>query len=80
MEAGKPRYVTAISASDTIDGWRDRRAEGGIVMDVQSGEIICRGLSMPHSPRVHAGELWVLNSGTGELGVISREGDGEGNV
>ncbi|MES0885329.1 TIGR03032 family protein [Roseibium sp. SCP14] len=78
MEDGKPRYVTAVSASDTIDGWRDRRADGGIVMDVQSGEIICRGLSMPHSPRVHAGELWVLNSGTGELGVIRCEGSGEG--
>ena len=70
MEDGRARYVTAVSRSDTIDGWRDRRADGGIVMDVESGEVICSGLSMPHSPRVHNGKLWVLNAGTGELGRI----------
>jgi uncharacterized protein (TIGR03032 family) len=26
---------------------------------------------MPHSPRVHDGRLWVLNSGTGEIGMIN---------
>jgi uncharacterized protein (TIGR03032 family) len=70
MDDGVPRYVTAVSKSDTIDGWRDRRADGGIVVDVQSGEIVASGLSMPHSPRLHRGRLWVLNSGTGELGWI----------
>ncbi|WP_368911643.1 TIGR03032 family protein [Taklimakanibacter deserti] len=70
MEKGRPRYVTAVSRSDTIDGWRDRRANGGIVVDVDTGEIVCTGLSMPHSPRLVNGQLWVLNSGTGELGEI----------
>jgi uncharacterized protein (TIGR03032 family) len=70
MEKGKPRYVTAVSRSDTIDGWRDRRVNGGIVIDVESGEIVCSGLSMPHSPRVVDGRLWVLNSGSGELGEV----------
>ncbi|MEX1060710.1 MAG: TIGR03032 family protein [Methyloceanibacter sp.] len=72
MEDGVARYVTAVSKSDTIDGWRDRRFDGGIVLDVQSGEIVIGGLSMPHSPRVYAGKLWVLNSGTGEIGWIER--------
>ncbi len=71
MENGVPRYVTAVSRSDTIDGWRDRRADGGIVIDVESGEIVCTGLSMPHSPRLHNGMLWLLNSGTGELGTVN---------
>jgi uncharacterized protein (TIGR03032 family) len=70
MEDGVPRYVTAVSKSDTIDGWRDRRFDGGIVVDVQSGEIVVGGLSMPHSPRLYAGRLWVLNSGTGDLGWV----------
>jgi len=70
MENGKPAYVTAVSRSDTIDGWRDRRADGGIIIDVASNEIVCEGLSMPHSPRLHKDQLWVLNSGTGELGVV----------
>ncbi len=73
MEDGKPRYVTAVSRSDTIDGWRDRRADGGIVIDVDSNEIICQGLSMPHSPRLHGGELWLMNSGTGELGTVDQD-------
>src|SRR5690606_7386499 len=28
------------------------------------------GLSMPHSPRLHGGRLWLLNSGTGEFGAV----------
>jgi len=65
---GRPKYVTCISRSDTFDGWRDHRADGGVVVDVDTGEIVCAALSMPHSPRWHGGRLWVLNSGTGELG------------
>lgn len=70
MDEGRPRYVTAVSRSDTIDGWRDRRANGGIIVDVETGAIVCTGLSMPHSPRMADGQLWVLNSGTGELGEV----------
>ncbi len=78
MEDGEAAYVTAVSRSDTIDGWRDRRADGGIVIDVRKNEIICEGLSMPHSPRMHNGQLWVLNAGTGELGVVNRSEGGMG--
>ena len=70
MADGHPAYVTAASRSDTIDGWRDRRNDGGIVMDVRDNIIVCEGLSMPHSPRVWKGKLWLLNSGAGELGWI----------
>ncbi|WP_196260816.1 TIGR03032 family protein [Pelagibacterium limicola] len=72
MDGGRPAYVTAVSRSDTIDGWRDRRADGGVVIEVESGRIVAEGLSMPHSPRLHRGRLWVLNSGTGELGWVDR--------
>lgn len=78
MEDGEAAYVTAVSRSDTIDGWRDRRADGGIVIDVRRNEIVCEGLSMPHSPRMHNGKLWVLNSGTGELGVVNVSEGGKG--
>jgi uncharacterized protein (TIGR03032 family) len=73
LEGGRVRYVTAVSCSDTIDGWRDRRADGGVVIDVATGEVVCEGLSMPHSPRLAGGKLWVLNSGSGELGWVDRE-------
>lgn len=78
MQDGEPRYVTAVSKSDTIDGWRDRRGDGGVVIDVTTNKIVCEGLSMPHSPRIHNDKLWLLNSGTGELGVININEDGTG--
>lgn len=70
MVEGKPRYVTACSRSDVVDGWRDKRRDGGIIIDIESDEIILGGLSMPHSPRFYQGKLWVLNSGTGEFGYV----------
>ena len=70
MRDTEPAYVTAVSRSNTIDGWRDRRDGGGVVIDVARNEVVCEGLSMPHSPRWYEGQLWLLNSGTGELGVI----------
>jgi len=78
MDGSAPAYATAISRSDTIDGWRDRRADGGVVIDIRTNEIVCKGLSMPHSPRLHNGELWLLNSGTGELGVVTGLDTGKG--
>jgi uncharacterized protein (TIGR03032 family) len=70
MVDGAPKYVTAVCKSDGVDGWRDRRQDGGVVIDVQTNEIVCEGLSMPHSPRWANGKLWVLNAGTGELGWV----------
>ena len=76
MRAGEPRYVTAVSRSDVADGWRDHRRDGGIVLDVQSDEVLVDGLSMPHSPRWHDGRLWVLDSGTGTFGYVDLERGG----
>jgi len=70
MVDGKPKYVTAVCKSDAVDGWRDRRMSGGVVIDVETDEIVCEGLSMPHSPRWANGKLWVLNAGTGHLGYV----------
>lgn len=70
MYEGEPGWVTMISQSDVAEGWRDHRTDGGVVMDVKTNEVVCAGLSMPHSPRWYKGKLWVLNSGTGELGTV----------
>ena len=71
MKDGYPCYVTAVGQTDVADGWRDRRKDGGCVIDIESNEIVAKGLSMPHSPRVYKNRLWVLNSGTGYLGTIN---------
>jgi uncharacterized protein (TIGR03032 family) len=70
LRDGKARYVTCVSQSDVADGWRDARREGGCVVDITTNDILATGLSMPHSPRWHRGQLWLLNAGTGELGTI----------
>ena len=70
LRDGKARYVTSVSRSDVVDGWRNRRADGGCVMDVTTDTVVAEGLSMPHSPRWYREQLWVLNSGKGEFGRV----------
>lgn len=70
MSDGMPAFVSAMSETDTPAGWRPTKANSGVVMQVPSGQVICRGLSMPHSPRLYGGRLWVLNSGFGSFGWI----------
>lgn len=62
-----PRFVTALGETDTENGWRERKRDGGCLIDTISGEVLVRGLSMPHSPRIAHGTLWLLNSGHGRL-------------
>lgn len=64
---GRPRYVTALGISDEPGGWRKHKADGGIVMDLAGDRLICKGLSMPHSPRWHRNRLFALESGRGAL-------------
>jgi uncharacterized protein (TIGR03032 family) len=67
---GRPKYVTALGETETPNGWRANKPRGGCLVEVPSGEVISRGLSMPHSPRWHDGRLWLLESGTGQLMLI----------
>ena len=39
-------------------------------MDIETNEILLRGLSMPHSPRWYQVKLWVLESGEGSLASV----------
>ncbi|MEM8599048.1 MAG: TIGR03032 family protein [Bacteroidota bacterium] len=66
-DGSRPVYVTALGATDTERGWRENRLEGGILMDVASGEIVVSGLAMPHSPRLIDGKLFALVSAEGLL-------------
>lgn len=70
MVDGKPKYVTALGETDTQGGWRENKANGGILMDIERNEILLRGLSMPHSPRLYDGKLWLLESGQGSLAAV----------
>jgi uncharacterized protein (TIGR03032 family) len=67
MLDGRPRYVTVLGRSDTAAGWRAGKATGGCLLDVSTATTVAEGLCMPHSPRCHAGRLWLLDSGKGRL-------------
>jgi uncharacterized protein (TIGR03032 family) len=70
MRDGQPYAVTAVAQSDVAQGWREHRRSGGVVIEMASDEVICDGLSMPHSPRWAHGKLWVLDSGNGAFGFV----------
>lgn len=72
VSAGRPHYATALGETDTPGGWRTHKPHGGCLLEVSSGHIVSRGLSMPHSPRLHGDRLWLLESGTGQLLLVDR--------
>jgi uncharacterized protein (TIGR03032 family) len=65
--------VTALGKTDTRGGWRENKRDGGILIDIDTDEIILEGLSMPHSPRWYGGKLWVLESGEGSISIVDFE-------
>jgi uncharacterized protein (TIGR03032 family) len=70
LRDGRPRYVTALGVSDSPGGWRENKKDGGVLLEVPSGDVIVGGLSMPHSPRWYADRLWLEESGNGGLGFV----------
>jgi len=63
----EPRYITALGKTDEPLGWRENKANGGILMDIKTNEILLEGLSMPHSPRWYQDKLYLLESGKGAI-------------
>ena len=76
MAEGQPRYVTAMSETDTAGGWRPTKTTGGCLISVPGGETVARGFAMPHSPRIHKDKVWLLDSGRGRLVTVDPR-DGE---
>lgn len=79
IAAGKDLEASYFSASsDSISSRRpshqnypvDRR---GVIFSGATREPVVRGLTRPHSARLHGGDLWVANSGYGELLRVTGE-------
>jgi uncharacterized protein (TIGR03032 family) len=66
---GQPRYVTALAETDSPSGWRTLKNNGGCLIEVPSGHLVARGLSLPHSPRVEGNRIFFLHSGNGDLAM-----------
>jgi uncharacterized protein (TIGR03032 family) len=73
IQNGIPAYATICAATNEKMQWKQDRDFSGIVVDIRTDEIVCTGLTMPHSPRWNDGKLWVLNSGHGEIGFVDFE-------
>jgi uncharacterized protein (TIGR03032 family) len=71
-DAGGPQLVTALATTDEPNGWRVAKEKSGVLIDVPSHEVICRGFAMPHSPRMDGGQVYLLDSGRGQLVVVDR--------
>lgn len=71
---GKPKYVTALGTTNVGGAWRERKIDGGVLIDVPSRATIIEGLSMPHSPRWYGDKLWFLESGRGSLSRVPSPG------
>lgn len=71
VQDGKLAFVTSVSQSDVMNGWKDARTSGGVIINAQTNEVVMHGLSMPHSPRcVGTGDqqrVYFLHAGTGKL-------------
>ena len=72
MRNGIARYVTALGETNTPQGWRANKRNGGLLIDVTTNRVIVfpAWLAMPHSPRWYDNRLWVLESGRRVLCLV----------
>jgi len=40
MRGGEPVFLTALGTSDAPRGWRENKSDGGVVLDVATGEVV----------------------------------------
>ena len=43
--------VDVLTGTSTVKEGHAQMLKGGVIMDVESNEVVLTGLSMPHSPR-----------------------------
>lgn len=65
----KPRYVTCVGQGNVVGSWKST-IDNGVVYDIVADRKVCEGLISPHSPKWYQGKLWILETGTGNLGYI----------
>jgi uncharacterized protein (TIGR03032 family) len=70
-------YFSASAAELTArrPGHQNWAVDGrGVIFAGDTRDPVARGLTRPHSARLHEGRVWVANSGYGELGVVQDGG------
>jgi uncharacterized protein (TIGR03032 family) len=67
MRDDSPAFVTAFNTGNTHRSWKEGLPGGGVLIDVESGEIAVSDLPMPHTPRWYDDAVYLLLSASGEL-------------
>jgi uncharacterized protein (TIGR03032 family) len=68
MKGGKPAYATCFGAFAKGRSWRDESdLETGLLINVQTDEVVLEGLCMPHSPKLYKDKVYLCNSGHGTV-------------
>lgn len=62
MKEGIPKYATALGQGNTPKSWRQNISQTGVVLDIETNQIIAESLGMPHSPRLYDDGLYVALS------------------
>ncbi len=64
--------ASAARMSSRRPGHRHFPVDGrGVIFHGGTREVVCSGLTRPHSTRLRRGRVWVNNSGYGQVGVMS---------
>lgn len=69
LDKGQLRYATVFAQTGEFGAWRQAASEGAVI-DIASNAPVATGLAQPHSPRLHAGRLWLHESGKGAFGYV----------
>ena len=75
MVQGRPKYVTAMAETDAPAGWRPDKASTGLIIDVETGEVIIpqhrlSGIRDIYASAVSAGDHIYFTSREGVTTVI----------
>ena len=72
VEHNKPKYASSFCQSSQEHTWRTLPTNQGVIIDVETNNILAEGFIRPHSPRIYKGDLYLLNSAEGALVKVDR--------
>ncbi len=62
-----PKYISALGQGNSARQWKEGMLNGGVLIDMETNEIMLAELPVPHTPRIYEDGVWMLLSATGEL-------------
>lgn len=67
FENEKPKYATCFDKTNTHFGWKNDNYKTGLLIDIQTNEILLDDLAMPHSPIIIEDDIYLIESAEGKV-------------